>query len=209
MTRVKDIVDAYCNRYDLRVIGGKLGDDDPAPILAFIIMDAAQYEFQKEIAPLHMHHNLKRWRKQWQADYHTFNQRLFSCLDAAQTDFTIEMMDEYTAAVDYDIMLMRVAVMDLVNGLEFNDQRLVASLMLCNIFSQVAQITWGLVFHTTKGHDARCPELDRLRNYSHKLANGVVLIPEDIDPNASPKLHDAVESFMDKTTKWLKTYKND
>lgn len=209
MTRVKDIVDAYCDRHGLRVIGGKLGDNDPAPILPFIIMDAAQYEFQKEIAPLHMHHSLKRWRKQWQSDYHAFNQRLFSCLDADKTDFTIEMMDAYTEAIGYNTMLMRVAVMDLVNGLEFDEQKLIASLMLCNIYAQVAQITWGLVFHTNKGHDAKCPELERMRNISHKLANGVVLIPDNIDPNASPKLHDAVEAYMSKTTDWLKSYKND
>ena len=41
---------------------------------------------------------------------------------------------------------------------------------------------------------------------SHKLANAVVLIPENIDPNADKGLHDAVENDMNKTTKWLNSY---
>ena len=61
-------------------------------------------------------------------------------------DFVIDMMDHYEAFIANDVMLMRVALMNLVKGLEFEEQGLIASLMLCNIFAQVAQITWSEIF---------------------------------------------------------------
>ena len=45
-----------------------------------------------------------------------------------------------------------------------------------------------------------------MRTISHRLTNSTVLIAENIDPNQDKPLHDAVESYMDKTTKWLKNY---
>ena len=204
--KIRDIVEAYCNRYDLQLILGKMGDNDPAPILPFIIMDSALSEFSREVRPLKFRREMKAVRKRWSEDYHAFNRRLFSCLNQEQTDFVVDLMDEYEDAVRNEVMFMRVALMDLVSGCDFKTQKIIASLMLCNVFSQVAQLAWGLVFQTTKRNPQRCPELDRLKNYSHKMANGVFLLPDNVNPNASPKLNAAVESYMNKTVKWLKSY---
>lgn len=204
--RISDISIAYCKANDLHLVSGRLGEDDPAPILSFLIMDCAFQEFDKKIKPLDFKHSVKRAKNDWLETYHRFNSRLFVTLGADLRDFAIDLMDAYADAVDYEQMLIRVAVMDLVRGCEFEHQQQIASLMLCDIFSQVAQISWGLVYKTFRGHNAACPELSKLHHLSHRLANSVVLIPEHIDPNASPKLHDAVQAFMDKTSKWLKSY---
>ena len=143
MQEVRDIVATYCRRHDLEVRQGKAGDNDPAPLLPFLIMDCAYSEFAREIVPLDMRHTLKQMRKAWLADYHTFNSRLFHCLDAEQTDFVIDLMDQYEEFIANETMFIRVAVMNMVKGCDFDDQKIIGSLMLCNVFSQVAQIVWG------------------------------------------------------------------
>lgn len=203
---VGEIVNAYCESRGLKVIKGRLGENDPAPILPFLIMDCAYSEFNTGIKPLKLHHELKRMRKAWLTDYHLFNKRLFSALDQEQTNFTIDMMDEYEALISNDVMVMRVALMNLVKGLEFDDQGIIASLMLCNIFAQVAQIAWSEIFRNGYGQKEKNPELERMKNLSHKLTNAIVLIPEHIDPNQDKALGDAVDAYMKRTTKYLNTY---
>lgn len=204
--KVSDIVNAYCKSKDLKVLHGRLGENDPAPLLPFLIMDCAQSEFHRGLRGLNLHHELKWMKNQWISNYHRFNQRLFIALNPDQMDFVIDMMDHYEAFIANDVMLMRVALMNLVKGLEFEEQGLIASLMLCNIFAQVAQITWSEIFRNSYGKKEKNPELDSMARLSHKLANAVVLIPENIDPNADKGLHDAVENYMNKTTKWLNSY---
>lgn len=203
---VRDVVNSYCKRHDLDIVDGKIGSNDPAPILPFIIMDCAQAEFSREIKPLHMHHELKWLRTQWLAEYKKFNQRLFSGLDIDKADFVCDMMDEYTSYIENDMMIIRVAMMNLVKTLEFDEQKIISSLMLCNIFSQVAQLTWGLVYKTRKRHEEQCPELLKMRRYSHKMMNLVAYLSDDIDPNIDKPLSDAIESYVNKTTDWLKSY---
>lgn len=207
--RISDISKAYCKANGLTLYTGRLGDDDPLPILAFIIMDCAYQEFKKEIKPLSFRHGNKRWVSEWMNTYHHFNSRLFSTLDADRRDFAIDLMDAYADALSYDVMLMRVAVMDLVSGCEFADQKVISSLMLCDIFAKVAQISWGLVYKTERNTEERCPELDKMWRISHTLANSVALLPENVKTNESPKLGGAIKAYMDKTSKWLKSYGND
>ena len=203
---ISDIVNTYCEYYDLGLIEGKLGKNDPAPILAFLIADCAFQEFCEGVKPLGLKHDLKKKQSEWLWNYHTFNKRLFICLDEDQKDFVIDMMDLYEEFIQNDVMLMRVALMNLVGGCEFEDQKHIASLMLCNIFAQTAQITWGLVFKDGKGRGERAPELDRMRRLSHTLTNSIALIKENINPNADNGLKNSVEAFMNKTVKWLDSY---
>lgn len=204
--KVSDIVNAYCRKNGLSILQGRLRDNDPSPILAFLIMDCAQDEYRKNIAPLKLKHEAKELDRRWRDDYHRFNQRLFTCLSPDERDFAIDMMDAYTEAVEYEVMLIRVAVMDLVKICDFADQKIIASLLLCNVFSQIAQICWGAVYRNDYSKEDKCPELLRLRQHSHKLSNTVVMLPVDINPNASEKLMSAVESFKNKTIKWLDGY---
>ncbi len=203
---ISNIIDTYCRYYHLGLVKGKLGKDDPAPILAFLIADCAFQEFCEGVKPLGLKHEMKKKQSEWLWNYHTFNKRLFICLDEDQKDFVIDMMDAYEEFIRNDVMLMRVALMNLVGGCEFEDQKNIASLMLCNIFAQTAQITWGLVFKNDRGRDERVPELDRMKKLSHTLANSVALIKEDINPNADVGLTTSVEAFMNKTVKWLNNH---
>ena len=203
---VDDIVNAYCARQNLQIMRGAKAENDPAPILPFLIADCAYQEFCSGVRPLHLKQELKRLQKNWLEDYRQFNQRLFICLNEDLRDFTIDMMDSYADFIQNDVMLMRVALMNLVKGCEFTDQKTIASLMLCNIFSQVAQICFGCVFINGHGKSERAPELDRMRNVSHKLANAVLTINDTINPNADKGLNAAVDAYMKKTTNWLKNY---
>ena len=202
-----DITKAYCKANGLVVLKGKLGDDDPAPILPFLVMDCAYQEFCSVIKTLPLNGRNKQLRGRWLDSYRDFNRRLFSTLNEDERDYAVDMMDTYQMAVPYEIMLMRVAIMDLVAGCEFKDQKTIASLLLCNIFTQVAQIIWGCVFVNSRARASFCPELLQMRNISHSLVNSVVVLRETINPNDSPKLTQAVNSFMDKTSEWLHQYK--
>lgn len=201
-----DITQAYCKANGLKVIKGKLGEDDPAPILAFLIMDCAYQEFCGAIKKLPLNGRNKQLRGRWLDSYRDFNRRLFSTLNDEERDYAVDLMDAYQMAVPNEIMMMRVAIMDLVASCEFADQKTIASLLLCNIFSQVAQIVWGCVFVNERARAAICPELLQMRNISHTLANSLVVINDRINPNASPKLNNAVSAYMDKTSNWLNNY---
>lgn len=203
---VNNIIGRYCEYYHLGLVKGRLGERDAAPILAFLIADCAFQEFCEGVKPLGLKHELKKKQSAWLSDYHAFNKRLFICLDAEQQDFVIDMMDAYEKFIQNDVMRMRVALMNLVGGCEFEDQKHIASLMLCNIFSQTAQIAWGLVYKDGKGRGERAVELDRMKRISHHLANSVALLSGDINPNQDKALNASVEAFMNKTVKWLESY---
>ena len=206
---VSDITRAFCEAYKLRLLPGEAGEEDVAPLLPFIIMDCAQLEFTKEVKIAGAAHGSKQLIKAWLADYRAFNYRLFRTLNAEQSDFVIDMMDSYEDFIRNETMLMRVAIMELIKDYPFESQKVIASLMLCNIFSQVAQITWGEIFLTKTLRTGQCQELENIKNRSHKLANMVYVSEENIDPNTSKRLHDAIQGYINKTTKWLKTYNNE
>lgn len=205
--KVSDITQAYCNRNDLVLYKGrKIGENDPSPILPFLIMDYAYCEFCKVIKPIPLHHEAKRLRNKWLATYTTFNKRLLSCLTEEQKDYAIEMMDAYTGAVDYEAMLIRVATMDLVKDCKFADQCIMGALLLCHILAQVAGIVWEIVFRNDYGREDKCHELELMTRQAHQLGNMVVELPSYVNPNKDKRLTDAVEAFKDKTIKWLNSY---
>lgn len=171
--------------------------------LPFVIMDYAYSIFCKDIKPLDLRHGAKKLCSDWLKNYHLFNSRIFVLINEEGRDYLIDRMDEYTEYIDYPIMLVRVAIMDLVSKDTFERQQAVSSLMLCNILAQAAQITWKAVASVMMGSDRENPELLALKNISSRLCNCVCRLDEDINPNDSPKLNEAVNNYLSKTAEWL------
>ena len=204
--KIVDLVNAYCKRWSLKVIKGKLHDNSLAPLLPFIIMDCAYSEFNREIKPLKLHHKQQHLRGEWYTYYHKFNSRLFSALDEEQTNFAIDLMDEYERKVDYDMMLMRVALMNLLGGMEFKDQKIMAALLICNTIAQVAQDVWSKGNCNIYGKEDVNPELAQLRRIPRELSNTIILQPDHINPNENDAVNAAVNKFIDTTIKYLYGY---
>ena len=204
--KIVDLVNAYCKRWGLKVIKGELHDNSIAPILPFIIMDCAYSEFNREIKPLKLHHKQQRLRGEWYANYHKFNSRLFSALNQEQTDFVIDLMDEYEGKINYDVMLMKVALMNLLKGLEFADQKIMAALLVCNIIAQVAQDAWGKGNRNIYGKADKNHELKQMRVLSRNLTGTIVLLPEHLDLNEDEAVNSAVNKYIGTTIKYLYSY---
>ena len=204
--KVSDIVLAYCKRWGLHVIKGKLHDNTLSPLLPYIIMDCAYSEFTREIKPLKLRHKENKMRNDWLASYRKFNGKLFSALNQEQTDFVIDLMDEYEGKIDYDVMLMKVALMNLLKGLEFTDQKIMASLLVCNIIAQVAQDAWGKGNCNLYGKRDENHELKQMRVLSRKLTDTIVLLPEHLDLNEDEAVNSAVNKYIGTTIKYLYSY---
>lgn len=200
-----DITQAYCKAHRLYLTAGDAEMDDPAPILPFIIMDAAYHEFKKHISKLNLHHELKRMKNQWLDYYHSFNSLLLSCLNEDQKNFVIDKMDEYEEFVDDYMICIRPAIFESLTCLDFEDRYIVASLLQCNILTQIASIAYSEV-HKDKDRKAQCPQLENMSRLCHKIYNRIIYLPENIDPNKNTNLIDAVTTLMNKTADWLKSY---
>ena len=161
MATIKDLVAAYLAPKGLKATCGN--DNEVAPLLPLIIMDAAYQIFCRNIKPVECRHNMQKWRNGWLGSYDRFNQSFFRCFDREQTDLICDIMDDFETHMEHDIFILLIQVENLLKGEPLDRQETLASAILINILCQCAEIVWEDTYRTAPREFRPHPDITACR----------------------------------------------
>lgn len=200
-----NLVDTYLAHKGMRRVAGTGYD----PILPFFMLDAMYQIMSKDIVPVESKQEQKLALKRWQMSYNAFNRDFFSAFDSDQQDKIIDIMDAFEAYINNDIIIAEVAVMDDLakHNIPLDQQKVVASAMMCHVLTQAAHITWGAVYKNRYNVSKESPHIKAILKYSSMWMNMYFSKVSDahIDPNDSQQICDAMDALCRKMVKFLKT----
>lgn len=200
-----DLVDIYLYHLGMHRVKG----DGYDAILPFFMLDAMYQIMTKEIVPIKSRHEQKLAMKRWMASYTTFNRDFFSAFDQDQQDEIIDMMDDFEAYINNDVIVAEVAVMNELAKYEipFEEQKAVAACMVCHVLAQTSQITWGAIYKNKRGQDKENPYIKAILKYSWQWMNLYFGKISDayINPNDSEPICTAMNILCKKMVNFLKT----
>lgn len=201
----QNLSDAYLAHKGLRRVAG--GGYDA--ILPFFMLDAMYQIMSKDIATVPSRQEQKLALKRWQASYNSFNRDFFSAFSQDQQDEIIDMMDSFEAFINNDIIVAEVAVMNELAkyDISFDQQKVVASCMMCHVLAQAAQITWNAIYKNSRFCPKESPHIKAILKHSSTWMNLYFAKISDahINPNDSEQICTAMDILCKKMVKFLKT----
>lgn len=200
-----ELVDTYLEHRGMRRVKGEGYD----PILPFFMLDAMYQILSKEIVPIKSRQEQKQALKRWQASYTAFNRDFFSAFNQEQQDEIIDIMDAFESYVNNDIIVAEVAVMNELAKLDipFEQQKVVASSMMCHVLAQAAQITWSAIYKNKYNVSKESPHINAILKYSSMWMNMYFskVSNAHVNPNDSQQICDAMDALCRKMVRFLKT----
>ena len=198
------LVDTYLAHIGMRRVAG----DGYDAIMPFFMLDAMYQILAKDISPIPCKQEQKLILKRWKGAYNSFNRDFFSAFSQEQQDEIIDMMDDFQEFINNDIIIAKVAVMNQLKplGLTFEQQKIVASCMVCHVLAQTAQITWGAIYKNRWGEDKVNPYIKAIAKYSYEWMNMYFSKITDayVNPNDSEPICTAMDLLCKKMVKFLK-----
>lgn len=200
-----ELVDTYLAHRGMRRVKG----DGYDPILPFFMLDAMYQIMSKEIVPLKSRQEQKQALKRWQASYNAFNRDFFSAFSPDQQDEIIDLMDAFESYISNDIIVAEVAVMKQLQeyDISFEDQKVIASCMMCHVLAQASQITWGAIYKNSRNISKESPHIKAILKYSSAWMNMYFAKISDayVNPNDSEQICTAMDILCRKMVRFLKT----
>lgn len=147
MSHISEIVTTFLKSKGLRKIAGN--ENDASPILPLIMMDSAYQLYDKWVKPVESKHEMKRLKKEWIANYNLFNKDFLTCFNDEQTDFIIDMMDNFESYIAHDMMITFVQFSNLFIEEPIERQNVLTACMLANVLCQSAEIVWERIYART------------------------------------------------------------
>lgn len=200
MNRLYDITETYIHHQGMRRIKGEGAD----PLLPLFMLDVVNTIYRSDLLPQDNRREAKKALKDWAKNYHELNADFFRTLNDEQQDRMIDAMDAFESFIGNEVMITRVAVMNLLSdhGIELEAQRILSSVMICNILAQCAQIVWREIYNGKDNiriqgimlHSERWMKL-YFQNHSRAYVN----------PNEDKAIEDSVTSLCHKIVKYLQT----
>ena len=208
------------NRY-FASVGRTLTQGESAePLLPFLLGDAILTIFTRDIAPLDLRHEEKRLRKDWSAHYTIFNRPFFSAIGIDNYDQITDLMDDFEAYIDINIMTLRSEIMLLLQDVPFERRQVIVSAILCHVLAQAAQCAWGNCYRVGKvvGYNAngrqmivhrpeKNPHLQAINKDAFQLTNRwhAAINKALIDPNKTKGIPAAIAALCRKIYSWVET----
>lgn len=199
MNRLHDITEAYITHLGFKRIKGSGAD----PILPFFMLDVMNTIYRKDILTLPCKFEAKKSLKEWARNYHELNADFFSAFSDEQQDRVIDIMDEFEAFIGNDIIIAKVAVMNVLAdaGIDLDSQDVLASCMTAHILAQSAQVLWKAVYGSREN-----PYIKAIIHHAGRWMNLYSKGCTDmcINLNESKSIEEAVNALCRKMVKFLK-----
>ena len=183
----------------MKIIKGK----DASPILPFLMLDVMYQVYTADISHLSCKQEVKNIKNQWVKTYNDMNRRFFSVFSEEDKMDVVDLMDLFETHISDDIVRLKANIIQsLPSDISFEDRKVIASGLICNIMTQSANIVWKHVYVNRRNND-----IERLEKLSakwsslffNKKKNG------DFDPNKSPIICKSVDFLCKRMVSWLKT----
>lgn len=206
-----ELVDALMRYRNFKKIKGV--DNDLGPLLPLILLDIQLSIFDKTIRPVKCRYEMSCYRNMWIQNYNLFNRNLFFAFNAEQRDRIIDLMDDLESAIDYNVMLLRVSVMDVMRDFDFEHQQILADCVVCNTLIQFAQSWWRGTFRTPGRNYETNPYIAGMLKasvgYINEYTDKVVKFQGKIKLNQHPEVVKNANLLDDKIIKWVKDHEKE
>ena len=210
----RELINTYLSSIGRKRVQG----DSTEPLLPFLLGDAIYTIYNRDIAPLELHREEKRLRRDWAQNYTMFNRPFFAAIGMEGSDRVTDLMDDFEDAIANHVMVLRSELMLLLGDIPFDERKPIVSALLCHVLAQAAQCAWGNVYRVGKvlGRDAggramtvHRPEKNRyldainrdafaLANRWHNAINQAL-----VDPNKTKGIPPAINALCRKIYRWL------
>ena len=190
----------------------RVSGDTFEPIMPYLLADIMYQIYIKAVHKNSLKHKMKQMDTCWRKRYGLFNRPIFSCFEDAGVELT-DMMDSVYQMLENDITLMRTRIVGVLNEIDkFEDKMLVASLILCHIFAEYAECSYGNCYYrTVKTFDGykevkdSNKDLCYLRDLSYKMAFQYI---KDLPGGEITIYHPSMDDLFGRVAKkiygWLK-----
>ena len=199
MSMIVDITNTYARHLGYRGVDGERAD----PIIPFFILDVSNTLFRNDILPLKGVQESKKAVKDWAKCYHGINSDFFRSLTDEQQDYIIEAMDDFENFIANDVMIVRVAFMNLMSdkGIALEAQQVLSSCLTCNILAQCAQIVWTEVFNGLESKGIK-----GIIHYSDKWMKIYFRGKSEctVNPNEDKEVERSVDALCNKIARYIK-----
>lgn len=118
--------------------------------MPFYIMDACYQIYCKEIKDLPCKQMMKQAKRRWGVCYHQYTTEFFRAFNEDQVEFITDQMDEFNDYIHNSVVILKSKVMSYVpDTVSFEDKKVLASLLLCNVLAQAAQHIHGEMYRNS------------------------------------------------------------
>lgn len=197
MTNI-ELVEKYLHSIGMKLVTGSTLET----LLPFLIMDCQYQLYTKDIAHLPAKRELKKIRNQWIESYNRFNRSLFDAFSIEEQDEIVDRMDDFANYIQNDLVIAKVAMMDVAKKLPLETQNVIGSCLMCNALAQMAQIIWGKVYHNRRNESMFNREIDGVRKFSWRFLNMYYKEDENISCNVE-SVNTTIDILCRKVIKWL------
>lgn len=203
MITQKQIVDTYLAYKRRRRTQGER-EDNTLPLMPFFIMDCCYQIYCKDIKNLPCRHLFQQAKKKWADNYHKFTTDFFLAFNADQTEYIIDLMDEFNDHIQNSVVMLKSAVVNYIpDVISFEDKKILGSLMVCNVLAQAAQHMYGEMYRDSFMRKQADPFIERIKAASHHLS-GMFPAANKVELTESPQVMQMVKVLCDNIVKFLK-----
>lgn len=200
------IPEKYLKHYNLKLIDNESGWH---VLLPFLVIDVMQQIFYKEINVLPFKHELNHARKAISKEYKEFNSLFWKIFNQEETDRIIDIMDEFTSAVEDSITIARVQIMNEMKDMSTEQQKICSAMDMCNILSKLANIFWQNIFGAVAHMKSGDKHITGIEHYTKKLFTGYFSTNSSliVNQNDNQAIVDSVNNITRKMVAFIKDLK--
>lgn len=206
----RQIIEKYMKANGMHLVGGN--GTDCGAIMPWLIMDVQYQLFWKEIHPLNCGHSLQQAKTRWEESYNRFNRSMFSFYNSEEKDYIVDLMAEMEDYLEHDVTIALIQFENKVMKMyEPEEQRIIASCMLCHVLATCAQIVYGEIFRTRSNHKRVDKNIEGVEIYAWRFAN---IFHEAFNPgvmvsfNDDKNVGDSVAIIQKKIVRFFKEHSN-
>lgn len=199
---IDEITDKFLARLDLKR-GNKDVKNDCSVLMPLLMMDNAYTLYGDYIAKSGVRHRLNHIRKEWERCYHVFNHQYFYPLTDDESDYVLDLMNEYEEYISHNLELTFLEVMTAFMDLDIDRRRVIGASVLINLLCQTANIMWNAVFERVYGRIG-CKPINECERIIHEFANMYYGEKEPlVNLNQQKRLHDCVDALCRKQMQFV------
>lgn len=141
-----NLLDTYLDYHNL-ALKSRVGQGEPQrdgmPFVPIFLMDAMNMIYNEYIAPLPLKHKEKQIRTRWHNAYKHFMGEFFVPFNDEQKCEICELMGDFEDAINNDVEIFRVAVMDKFMQYDTEVRLALSATLACNVLAQSAEWIWN------------------------------------------------------------------
>ena len=197
----QEIVDVYLAYKHKKRTKGKR--ENLLFLMPFFIMDACYQIYCKDIKDLPCKQMMKQAKKRWGVCYHKYTTDFFRAFNEDQMEFIMDQMDEFNDYIHNSVVILKSKVMsEIPDTVAFEDKKILAALLLCNVLAQAAQHLHGNMYRNADMTKEINYDIEGVKKASYDLAR---LHPasKGVDLTASDDVMKLINALCKKLMKFL------